>query len=57
MKRPPSAPSKTFRHLRQLPLEVSFAQVEDWVRNAPPPPARHNSWIAFFLRYFFSSDS
>lgn len=35
---------QTFRAIRQLPLEVSFQQVEQWVRQQPAFEMKKTSW-------------
>ncbi len=41
--------SKTLAQLRQLPPEVSFAQVERWVNNPTIPPIKTNHWLSSWL--------
>jgi len=44
----------TFRTLRRLPPEVSFAQVEQWVEAEPQGRPMPNRWLPRFLvRYFY----
>lgn len=35
----------TFQHIRQLPLEVSFAQVEQWVKQQPVVDIKNRHWM------------
>ncbi len=41
--------SKTLKEMRKLPLEVSFEQVEEWVRRQPivelKPRSRWMKWL------------
>ena len=44
----------TLQLLRELPLEVSFSQVEEWVKNYQPSPTQQHTWIPFFIIKWFS---
>lgn len=41
--------SKTFSTLRELPLEINFEQVEQWVNNTSKPPKPINKWLYTWL--------
>lgn len=56
MKRRISTP-KTFRQLRQLPLEVSFEQVQQWVQQYPLVDPPNNHWIPLLLQKLWQSRS
>lgn len=47
--------SKTFQAIRQMPLEISMAQVREWVLQQPiAPPKRH--WMDVVKGYLFSDN-
>lgn len=39
----------SFAHLRNLPIEISFEQVQQWVEKAPPKPLIANGWLSYWL--------
>jgi len=50
----PSSITRIFRAIRQLPPEVSFQQVEQWVAAEPTGRPLPNRWLPRFLvRYFY----
>ena len=40
---------KAFKHIKKLPLEVSFQQVEKWVLNYKKAPNKNTDWIQKLL--------
>lgn len=44
----------TFQHIRQLPLEVSFEQVEQWVLQEPMIETQRRTWSFDFWTRLFS---
>lgn len=48
--------AKTLREMRKLPLEVSFEQVEDWVRQQPILDLKPRSrWMEWWTKMNFKS--
>lgn len=48
MKRPINVP-ETFSKLQKLPIEISFEQVEQWVKDAPKHSTAVNRWLPYWL--------
>lgn len=46
--------TKTFQAIRQLPLEVSFEQVQQWVQQEPLIELRSRHWTIDFWTLLFS---
>lgn len=45
--------TKTFQQIHQLPLEVSFEQVEQWVLEQPLKKEKRTAWnFDFWTRFF-----
>ncbi len=43
---------KTFKHIKNLPLEVSFQQVEQWVMNYENPSDKNKNWLQKLVDFF-----
>ena len=51
--------NQQFEHLRQLPLEVSFQQVEQWLTQQPAFELKTPSWwMRLMMKFgFFNSEN